>query len=88
MVGGIALCQVSDGTTILAMQPAQDFKAGLWRRSSSNTGGGRLFHFPLPWAPNRYRGADPDWEIAPTHDYPEMSASTRDQHVERMRVWP
>lgn len=46
----VSLFGISDGTTILAMQPAQDFKRALDGDLGPNTGGMGAYS-PLPWAP-------------------------------------
>ena len=46
----ISLFGISDGKTILAMQPAQDFKRALDGDLGPNTGGMGAYS-PLPWAP-------------------------------------
>lgn len=46
----LSLFGISDGTTILAMQPAQDFKRALDGDLGPNTGGMGAYS-PLPWAP-------------------------------------
>lgn len=47
----VSLFGISDGTTILAMQPAQDFKRALDGDNGPNTGGMGAYS-PLPWAPS------------------------------------
>lgn len=46
----VSLFGISDGTTILAMQPAQDFKRVFDGDHGPNTGGMGAYS-PLPWAP-------------------------------------
>ena len=46
----VSLFGISDGTTILAMQPAQDFKRVFDGDAGPNTGGMGAYS-PLPWAP-------------------------------------
>ena len=46
----VSLFGISDGTNILAMQPAQDFKRALDGDLGANTGGMGAYS-PLPWAP-------------------------------------
>ena len=46
----VSLFGISDGTTILALQPAQDFKRALDGDAGPNTGGMGAYS-PLPWAP-------------------------------------
>jgi phosphoribosylamine--glycine ligase len=46
----VSLFGISDGTTILALQPAQDFKRALDGDLGPNTGGMGAYS-PLPWAP-------------------------------------
>ncbi len=46
----VSLFGISDGTTILAMQPAQDFKRAHNNDEGANTGGMGAYS-PLPWAP-------------------------------------
>ncbi len=46
----VSLFGISDGETILAMQPAQDFKRALDGDLGPNTGGMGAYS-PLPWAP-------------------------------------
>ncbi|MEI7931357.1 MAG: phosphoribosylamine--glycine ligase, partial [Actinomycetes bacterium] len=47
----ISLFGISDGQSILAMQPAQDFKRALDGDAGPNTGGMGAYS-PLPWAPD------------------------------------
>ncbi len=47
----VSLFGISDGTTILPMQPAQDFKRAGDNDSGPNTGGMGAYS-PLPWAPS------------------------------------
>jgi len=47
----ISLFGISDGKTILAMEPAQDFKRALDGDKGPNTGGMGAYS-PLPWAPS------------------------------------
>lgn len=47
----VSLFGISDGTTIIAMQPAQDFKRALDGDLGPNTGGMGAYS-PLPWAPD------------------------------------
>ena len=47
----LSLFGISDGTSILAMQPAQDFKRARENDSGPNTGGMGAYS-PLPWAPS------------------------------------
>ena len=47
----VSLFGISDGTTILPMQPAQDFKRALDGDQGPNTGGMGAYS-PLPWAPS------------------------------------
>lgn len=47
----ISLFGISDGKTIIAMQPAQDFKRALDNDEGPNTGGMGAYS-PLPWAPS------------------------------------
>jgi phosphoribosylamine--glycine ligase len=46
----VSLFGISDGVSILAMQPAQDFKRAYDNDSGPNTGGMGAYS-PLPWAP-------------------------------------
>lgn len=46
----VSLFGISDGTTILSMQPAQDFKRAYDGDEGPNTGGMGAYS-PLPWAP-------------------------------------
>ena len=46
----VSLFGISDGKTVLAMQPAQDFKRAHDNDSGPNTGGMGAYS-PLPWAP-------------------------------------
>jgi phosphoribosylamine--glycine ligase len=46
----VSLFGISDGTTIVAMQPAQDFKRAYDADQGPNTGGMGAYS-PLPWAP-------------------------------------
>jgi phosphoribosylamine--glycine ligase len=47
----VSLFGISDGTTIIPMQPAQDFKRALNGDEGPNTGGMGAYS-PLPWAPS------------------------------------
>lgn len=47
----VSLFGISDGTTILPMQPAQDFKRAHDNNQGPNTGGMGAYS-PLPWAPS------------------------------------
>lgn len=47
----ISLFGISDGKTILALEPAQDFKRALDEDQGPNTGGMGAYS-PLPWAPS------------------------------------
>lgn len=47
----VSLFGISDGTSILAMQPAQDFKRAHDNDAGPNTGGMGAYS-PLPWAPS------------------------------------
>ena len=47
----VSLFGISDGTTVIAMQPAQDFKRALDGDLGPNTGGMGAYS-PLPWAPD------------------------------------
>lgn len=47
----VSLFGISDGKTVLAMQPAQDFKRAHDNDSGPNTGGMGAYS-PLPWAPS------------------------------------
>ena len=47
----VSLFGISDGTTIIPMQPAQDFKRALDGDAGPNTGGMGAYS-PLPWAPS------------------------------------
>ena len=47
----VSLFGISDGKTVIAMQPAQDFKRALDNDSGPNTGGMGAYS-PLPWAPS------------------------------------
>lgn len=47
----VSLFGISDGQTILAMQPAQDFKRARDNDAGPNTGGMGAYS-PLPWAPS------------------------------------
>lgn len=47
----ISLFGISDGKTVLAMEPAQDFKRAFNGDQGPNTGGMGAYS-PLPWAPN------------------------------------
>lgn len=46
----ISLFGISDGTTVIGMEPAQDFKRALDGDAGPNTGGMGAYS-PLPWAP-------------------------------------
>ncbi len=47
----VSLFGISDGTTVIAMQPAQDFKRAFDGDLGPNTGGMGAYS-PLPWAPD------------------------------------
>ena len=47
----VSLFGISDGKTVIAMQPAQDFKRAQDNDSGPNTGGMGAYS-PLPWAPS------------------------------------
>ncbi len=47
----VSLFAVTDGTTVLPLQPAQDFKRALDGDAGPNTGGMGAYT-PLPWAPD------------------------------------
>ena len=47
----VSLFGISDGRTIIAMQPAQDFKRAYDNDEGANTGGMGAYS-PLPWAPS------------------------------------
>src|SRR5699024_7801073 len=47
---GVSLCGVSDGTRVVPLAPAQDFKRALDDDEGPNTGGMGAYS-PLPWAP-------------------------------------
>ena len=47
----VSLFGISDGTTVIPMQPAQDFKRALDGDQGPNTGGMGAYS-PLPWAPS------------------------------------
>ena len=47
----VSLFGISDGKTVIAMQPAQDFKRAHENDSGPNTGGMGAYS-PLPWAPS------------------------------------
>ena len=47
----VSLFGISDGTTIIPMQPAQDFKRAYENDEGPNTGGMGAYS-PLPWAPS------------------------------------
>ena len=47
----VSLFGISDGKTIIAMQPAQDFKRAFENDKGPNTGGMGAYS-PLPWAPS------------------------------------
>jgi len=60
-----SLFGISDGSTVLPLAPAQDFK----RVGDGNTGpntGGMGAYSPLPWAPNGLAGEVLDTVLAPT----------------------
>jgi len=61
----VSLFGISDGSTVLPLAPAQDFK----RVGDGNTGpntGGMGAYSPLPWAPNGLAGEVLDTVLAPT----------------------
>jgi phosphoribosylamine--glycine ligase len=48
----VSLFAISDGATVVALQPAQDFKRAYDDDTGPNTGGMGAYS-PLPWAPSR-----------------------------------
>ena len=47
----VSLFAITDGTTVLPLQPAQDFKRATTATTGPNTGGMGAYT-PLPWAPD------------------------------------
>ena len=67
----VSLFGISDGTTVIAMQPAQDFKRAFDGDLGPNTGGMGAYS-PLPWAPDEIVQETLDQVLNPT--IKEMSA--------------
>jgi len=63
----ISLFGISDGTTVLAMQPAQDFKRAWDDDQGPNTGGMGAYS-PLPWAPENIMEETLERVLQPTVD--------------------
>lgn len=61
----VSLFGISDGTTVIAMQPAQDFKRALDGDLGPNTGGMGAYS-PLPWAPDEIMQETLDQVLNPT----------------------
>jgi phosphoribosylamine--glycine ligase len=61
----VSLFGISDGTTIIAMQPAQDFKRAQDGDLGPNTGGMGAYS-PLPWAPDNIMEETLDQVLNPT----------------------
>jgi phosphoribosylamine--glycine ligase len=63
----VSLFAVTDGTTVLPLQPAQDFKRALDGDAGPNTGGMGAYT-PLPWAPDGLVAEVLDRVLQPTVD--------------------
>jgi phosphoribosylamine--glycine ligase len=61
----VSLFGISDGTTVIAMQPAQDFKRAEDGDLGPNTGGMGAYS-PLPWAPDEIMQETLDQVLNPT----------------------
>jgi phosphoribosylamine--glycine ligase len=61
----VSLFGISDGTTVIAMQPAQDFKRAQDGDLGPNTGGMGAYS-PLPWAPDDIMEETLDQVLNPT----------------------
>jgi phosphoribosylamine--glycine ligase len=61
----VSLFGISDGTTVIAMQPAQDFKRAFDGDLGPNTGGMGAYS-PLPWAPDEIMEETLDQVLNPT----------------------
>jgi phosphoribosylamine--glycine ligase len=61
----VSLFGISDGTTVIAMQPAQDFKRAHDGDLGPNTGGMGAYS-PLPWAPDNIMEETLDQVLNPT----------------------
>jgi phosphoribosylamine--glycine ligase len=61
----VSLFGISDGTTVIAMQPAQDFKRAFDGDVGPNTGGMGAYS-PLPWAPDEIMEETLDQVLNPT----------------------
>ncbi len=61
----VSLFGISDGTTVIAMQPAQDFKRAFDGDIGPNTGGMGAYS-PLPWAPDEIMEETLDQVLNPT----------------------
>ncbi|CAB4761897.1 unannotated protein [freshwater metagenome] len=61
----VSLFGISDGTTVIAMQPAQDFKRAFNGDLGPNTGGMGAYS-PLPWAPDEIMEETLDQVLNPT----------------------
>lgn len=61
----VSLFGISDGTTVIAMQPAQDFKRAFDGDLGPNTGGMGAYS-PLPWAPDDITEETLDKVLNPT----------------------
>ena len=61
----VSLFGISDGTTVIAMQPAQDFKRAFDGDLGPNTGGMGAYS-PLPWAPDEIMAETLDQVLNPT----------------------
>jgi phosphoribosylamine--glycine ligase len=61
----VSLFGISDGTTVIAMQPAQDFKRAFDGDLGPNTGGMGAYS-PLPWAPDEIMEETLDKVLNPT----------------------
>ncbi|MFF7637101.1 phosphoribosylamine--glycine ligase [Kitasatospora sp. NPDC008050] len=63
----VSLFAITDGTTVLPLQPAQDFKRALDGDAGPNTGGMGAYS-PLPWAPEGLVEEVLDTVLQPTVD--------------------
>jgi len=61
----VSLFGISDGTTVIPMQPAQDFKRAFDGDLGPNTGGMGAYS-PLPWAPDEIMAETLDQVLNPT----------------------
>ncbi|MER5442665.1 phosphoribosylamine--glycine ligase [Streptomyces sp. NPDC002790] len=63
----VSLFAITDGTTVVPLQPAQDFKRALDNDEGPNTGGMGAYS-PLPWADPKLVGEVLDTVLQPTVD--------------------